>query len=73
MDSSSISKVNREVYKRHPHMAGASPKVSQQTENRYLLLYTKNITIGAARSMEQTIRVTADGQGNIIRMSASKS
>ena len=29
MDFAAIGKVNREVYKRHPDMAGTSPKVSQ--------------------------------------------
>ncbi len=43
MDSAVISKVNKEVYKRHPQMAGTSPKVSQQTDNRYLLLYTRKL------------------------------
>ncbi|HPS32084.1 MAG TPA: hypothetical protein PKW57_01135 [Anaerolineaceae bacterium] len=73
MDFAAIGKVNREVYKRHPDMAGTSPKVSQQSGNRFLLLYTKTVEIGAGRKMEQTIRVTADEQGNILRMSASKS
>ncbi len=73
MDSAVISKVNKEVYKRHPQMAGTSPKVSQQTDNRYLLLYTRKLEIAAGRSMEQTIRVTVDQLGNVLRMSASKS
>ena len=73
MDSAVISKVNKEVYKRHPQMAGTSPKVSQQTDNRYLLLYTRKLEIAAGRSMEQTIRVTIDQLGNVLRMSASKS
>ncbi|MGV7975917.1 MAG: hypothetical protein AB2L16_03385 [Anaerolineaceae bacterium] len=73
MDSTVISKVNKEVYKRHPQMAGTSPKVSQQTDNRYLLLYTRKLEIAAGRSMEQTIRVTVDQLGNVLRMSASKS
>jgi hypothetical protein len=73
MDSTVISKVNKEVYKRHPQMAGTSPKVSQLTDNRYLLLYTRKLEIAAGRSMEQTIRVTVDQLGNVLRMSASKS
>ncbi len=73
MDSAVISKVNKEVYKRHPQMAGTSPKVSQQTDNRYLLLYTRKLEIATGRSMEQTIRVTVDQLGNVLRMSASKS
>ncbi len=73
MDSDAINKVNKEVYKRHPQMAGTSPKVSQQTGDRYLLLYTRALEISAGRKMEQIIRVTADQQGNVLRMSVSKS
>ena len=73
MDSDVINKVNKEVYKRHPQMAGTSPKVSQQTGDRYLLLYMRALEISAGRKMEQIIRVTADQQGNVLRMSVSKS
>jgi hypothetical protein len=73
MDSSAIKKVNKEVAQRHPQMAGINPKVSQQTADRYLLVYSRTIEIAAGRNMQQTIRVTADKQGNVLKMSASKS
>jgi hypothetical protein len=73
MDSSAIKKVNREVFQRHPQMSGINPKVSQQTADRYLLVYSKTIEIAAGRNMQQTIRVTADQLGNVLKMSASKS
>jgi len=53
-------------------MAGINPKVSQQTEDRYLLLYTKSVEMAAGRKMEQTIRVIADSQGNVLKLSGSK-
>lgn len=73
MDSAVINKINKEVFKKHPQMAGTNPRVSQQTDNRYLLLYTRKLEIAAGRSMEQTVRVTVDQQGNVLRMSTSKS
>lgn len=73
MDSSAIKKVNKEVFQRHPQMAGINPKVSQQTADRYLLVYSKTIEIATGRNMQQTIRVTADKQGNVLKMSVSKS
>ena len=72
MDTAAVKKVNKEVCHRHPEMAGINPKVSQQTEDRYLLLYTKSVEMAAGRKMEQTIRVIADSQGNVLKLSGSK-
>lgn len=73
MDAAAVKKVSREVYQRYPHMNGTLPKVSQQTEDRYLLLFTKSVEISSGRSMDQTIRVIADGQGHVLKLSSSKS
>ena len=65
MDSAAIKKVNREVFQRHPQMSGINPKVSQQTADRYLLVYSKTIEI--AQEVETCKKPSGDrgSTGNV--------
>ena len=71
MDSAAINKVCQSVYARVPALQGVKPKVSAQG-SRYLLIFTKTNTLPTGKALEQTVRVVADEEGNIIKMSSSR-
>ena len=71
MDSAAINKVCQSVYTRVPALQGVKPKVSPQG-SRYLLIFTKTNTLPTGKALEQTVRVVADEEGNIIKMSSSR-
>lgn len=71
MDSAAINKVCQSVYTRVPALQGVKPKVSPQG-SRFLLIFSKTNKLPTGKTLEQTIRVVADAEGNIIKMSSSR-
>jgi hypothetical protein len=71
MDSAAINKVCQSVYTRVPALQGVKPKVSPQG-SRFLLIFSKTNKLPTGKTLEQTIRVIADAEGNIIKMSSSR-
>ena len=71
MDSAVINKVCQSVYARVPALQGVKPKVSPQG-SRYLLIFSNTNKLPTGKTLEQTIRVVADAEGNIIKMSSSR-
>ncbi|MEL7625653.1 MAG: hypothetical protein AAGU15_02200 [Anaerolineaceae bacterium] len=72
MKSEAIRKVTEKVVKKHPKLAGKSPKVSMISAGSYLLQYTFSDDLPNGKSIAQTIRVVADEDGNISKMSSSR-
>jgi len=72
MKAEMIRKVNEKVYKTHPKLVGVSPKVSASGGNSFLLLYSFKDALPGGKSIAQTVRVVADENGNIIKMSSSR-
>ena len=71
MDSAAINKVCQSVYTRVPALQGVKPKVSPQG-SRFLLIFSKTNKLPTGKTLDQTIRVVADAEGNIIKMSSSR-
>ncbi len=72
MKASSIQKVTEKVLSRYPKLAGKRPKVSEQAPGRYLLVYSFSDELPGGKNILQNIRVVADEEGNIIKMSSSR-
>lgn len=72
MKAEAIRKVNEKVYKKHIKLNGTSPKVSCLATGSYLLQYTISDALPGGKSISQTIRVVADEEGNITKMSSSR-
>lgn len=72
MKAETIRKVNEKVVKKHPKLAGKNPKVSTLSPGSYLLLYNFNDELPNGKTISQTIRVVADEEGNIIKISSSR-
>jgi hypothetical protein len=75
MDSKSIQRIEQQIYRRFPEVAGAQPKVTQQKSARaanYLLTFSGRGSGPGGRSIQRTVRVVADERGKILKVSTSR-
>jgi hypothetical protein len=72
MDQKAVEKVCRQIYRQFPPLAQRSPKVSQQSESRYLLVFSGEGTTPDGKSIKQTVRVVATDDGRILKTSTSR-
>ncbi len=80
MDKKEILKINQKVYKKHPEMIGSQPKIvkknnpqvkSINAEKTYQLTYNV-VAESNGRRFPRRVRVVANMNGKIIRISTSK-
>ncbi len=72
MKADAIRKVTEQVLKKHPKLAGKLPKISEQSPGNYLLVYRFSDELPGGKSISQTVRVVADEQGKISKISSSR-
>jgi len=72
MNASSIQKVSEKISAKYPKLSGKRPKVTEQTPGRYLLVYSFADELPGGKAIQQQLRVVADAEGNISKMSVSR-
>lgn len=74
MDKETVQKIAKRVYSRYPEMKGCKPKIKQSKTagGNYVLTYNTSVEGPGGRPINRFVRVVADGNGKIIRMSTSK-
>ncbi|NIM92634.1 MAG: hypothetical protein GTO18_02825 [Anaerolineales bacterium] len=75
MDSSAVDKISRKVSKQFPEMKGVRPTVRRENgkgEPSYVLTYKGKIELPGGRKMNRIVRVVANENGKVLRMSTSK-
>ena len=77
MKDSLIAKIKREVSREFSEMKGVRPTVNKQGSGRngdehYVLTFKGKADLPGGRKISRVVRVVADGQGRIIKMSTSK-
>jgi hypothetical protein len=76
MEKSLISKLTRSVTRKYPEMASSKPSVRKQSKPgggiQFLLTYKGKARLPGGRTMSRIVRVVADENGRLIRMSSSK-
>ena len=72
MKASSIQKVSDKVSAKYPKLSGKHPKVTEQAPGRYLLTYAIADELPGGKTIHQQVRVVADEEGNISKMSVSR-
>ena len=72
MNADAIRKVNEKVYQQYAKLSGIKPKVSNLAPGTYLLLYSFSDELPGGKSLFQTVRVVADANGVICKMSSSR-
>ena len=72
MSNELIEKVNREIYKKFPNMAGINPKITQQPGNKILLIYKSSGELPGGKTLSQAIRVVVDSNGEVCKITSSR-
>ena len=72
MKASSIQKVSDKVSAKYAKLRGKHPKVTEQSPGRYLLIYAFSDELPGGKAIQQQLRVVADEEGNISKMSVSR-
>ncbi|MBI4926587.1 MAG: hypothetical protein HY835_02400 [Anaerolineae bacterium] len=71
MDRQVIQAICAQVNKKFPGTSGVQPKVTQQSETQYVLVFKFSAQTADGRNLPQTVRVVADAAGKISKMTAS--
>ena len=77
MDREAIDKVNRHVSKQFPEMRSTRPTVRVESSSRngkqkFALTYKGKADLPNGRTISRVVRVVADENGKVIKMSTSK-
>ncbi|NLE83497.1 MAG: hypothetical protein GX603_03175 [Chloroflexi bacterium] len=72
MKADAIRKITEQVLKKHPKLAGKLPKITEQSPGNYLLVYRFSDELPGGKSISQTVRVVANEQGKISKISSSR-
>lgn len=81
MDKKAIDKISQSVYRQFPEFIGKSPKIDRNygpqsktagKPDTHLLIYSTVAKNAAGKSIPRRVRVVADGNGKIIRISTSR-
>ncbi len=81
MNADVIQSINHEIYRRFPEVKGKKPRVQLQeiAQSRqiakaktYLLIYTAQAVTANQKTLPRLVRVVADEQGKILKVSTSR-
>lgn len=72
MNQQTIEKICVKVNKRFPETLKKKPKVKPYNEDLFLLIFNFKATTADGRIMPRTVRVIANEQGKIIKITTSR-
>lgn len=77
MKSKTVSQIARKVVKQFPEMAGIEPAIRRQDSpangaDQYLLTFKGSAELPGGRTLQRIVRVVADTEGRVIRISTSR-
>ena len=71
MESAAIAKVTKTVVRQFPEMQGIEPTVRDQMD-QCTLTYSGAAELPGGKTLKRIVRVVADSEGEVIRMSTSR-
>lgn len=72
MDRGRLEEVKREVVRRYPELSGVEPKISPGAEGLTLLTFRAQVETPEGVRLALVVHATVDGQGRLLKLSASK-
>lgn len=81
MDAKLLNSISSQVYRRFPEVKGSNPKVqlqaspqakSSKVSSTYLITYRGSATAPNGKSIPRIVRVVANEQGKILKMTTSR-
>lgn len=71
MERQVINAICQQVNRKFPETKGVQPKVTERPNDQFLLVFKSSVTTADGRSLPRTVRVVADADGKIIKMTTS--
>jgi hypothetical protein len=72
MDSKSKSSVCNTVYHQFPELKGVNPTVKELPADKFQLIFHGKALTENGKSMPRTVRVVADENGKVLKLSTSR-
>jgi len=72
MENKILEKVCKQVYKKFPFTNGITPRVSPQSQGRYLFIFSSTAKAPDGQSISQSVRVVTTEDGKIMKSSMSR-
>lgn len=72
ISKSELAEICRQVSRDYPEYQDVSPKISQQSDGKNLLLFETKQKTEDGFEIKLTLRVTVDENGKILKVSSSK-
>jgi len=72
MDAGSKKRVCSSVYSQFPEVRGANPSVSSLPGGKFQLIFHGKAKAADGKTIPRTVRVTADEDGRILKLSTSR-
>jgi hypothetical protein len=72
MDAGSKTKVCNAVYRQFPELHGVNPSVTSLPAGKYQLIFHGKVKTEDGKTLERTVRVAANDQGKILKMTTSR-
>lgn len=72
MDNRVKSSICTEVYRQFPEVKGNSPEVKSMPGEKFQLVFHGKVKTEDGKSLNRTVRVVADENGRIIKLSTSR-
>lgn len=72
MEKTALDKVCQQIYRRFPPMQGKRPKVSSQSSDRFLLIFSSSGKTPDGKTIAQTLRVVAASDGRILKTTMNR-
>jgi hypothetical protein len=72
MNAHTLARICSEVYRRFPQVAGSQPKIQPRSGEQVMLIFRGASLAADGHKMNHTIRVVADPDGKIIKITNSK-
>jgi len=72
MSNELTQKVNQEIYKKFPNMAGVNPKITWQPGDKILFIYKSSGELPGGKTLSQVIRVVVNSNGEVCQITSSR-
>jgi hypothetical protein len=72
MDKAMLQAVCQHVYSHHPEVRNAQPKVTEQEDGKYLVIFTGTAFGANGKPIPRTVRAVVDADGKITKLSSSR-
>jgi hypothetical protein len=72
MDAAIKKKVEEQIHKKYPEVAGSHAKVSPRPNDQYLLVFSGKGKTPDGKTINHTIRVVVDEKGKILKTTSSR-